>query len=225
MPRICAFVKREPSTARSACSSRGSAGGGAAERAERVGEDHARALKERGKLLAGRLGDFQLQQKGGARGGAASAIRRSSSRVRSSSSPTVPAGGSLDLHAARADGGQQNACVLRAEKKGGVGRPLLHGFEQHILILFVQPRAVGEDVDLARALVRADEGVRPHAADDVHAQLGVLVVAHGEDVGMDVREHFAAVRAGQTGLVRAGTLQRGSGVMRRGVPGRPLPRG
>ena len=73
----------------------------------------------------------------------------------------------LDLHAARADGGQQNACVLRAEKKGGVGRPLLHGFEQHILILFVQPRAVGEDVDLARALVRADEGVRPHAADDV----------------------------------------------------------
>ena len=35
---------------------------------------------------------------------------------------------------------------------------------------------------------------------------------------MDVREYFAAVRAGQTGLVRTGTLQRGSGVMRRGVP-------
>ena len=46
-------------------------GGRAAERAERVGEDHARALKERGKLLTGRLGGFQLQQKGGARGGAA----------------------------------------------------------------------------------------------------------------------------------------------------------
>ena len=93
-----------------------------------------------------------------------------------------------------------------------------HGFEQHILILFVQPRAVGEDVNLARALVRADEGVRPHAADDVHAQLGVLVVAHGEDVGVNVREHLAAMRAGQAGLVRTGTLQRGSGVMRRGVP-------
>ena len=46
-------------------------GGRAAERTERVGEDHARALKERGKLLTGRLGGFQLQQKGGARGGAA----------------------------------------------------------------------------------------------------------------------------------------------------------
>ena len=50
-------------------------GGRAAERAERVGEDHARALKERGKLLAGRLGGFQLQQKGGARGGAALSVK------------------------------------------------------------------------------------------------------------------------------------------------------
>ena len=50
-------------------------GGRAAERAERVGEDHARALKERGKLLAGCLGRFQLQQKGGARGGAALSVK------------------------------------------------------------------------------------------------------------------------------------------------------
>ena len=46
----------------------------------------------------------------------------------------------------------------------------------------------------------------------------MLVVAHGEDVGVDVRKHLTAVRADQTGLVRTGTLQRGSGVMRRGVP-------
>ena len=50
-------------------------GGRTAERAERVGEDHARALKERGKLLTGRLGGFQLQQKGGARGGAALSVK------------------------------------------------------------------------------------------------------------------------------------------------------
>ena len=130
------------SRARRAAPARRAARRGARRRACRARRRGSRACPQSSAASSSRvaLAVLQLQQK--ARRARRRGPRRSdgsSSRVRSSSSPTHPHRRELDLHAARADGGQQNACVLRAEKKGGVGRPLLHGLEQHILILFVQP--------------------------------------------------------------------------------------
>lgn len=58
-------------------------------------------------------------------------------------------GGELDLHAARADGLEQNRRIFRAEEERCVSGPLLHELQKHVLVLFRQDGAVLENVDLA----------------------------------------------------------------------------
>ena len=123
-------------------------------------------------------------------------------------------GGELDLHAARADGLEQNRRIFRAEEERCVSGPLLHELQKHVLVLFRQDGAVLENVDLARALVRADERVGAHRAYRVDRELLVLCVAHERDVGVDVLHHLAAGRAGEAGLAFRCALHRRGGIAR-----------
>ena len=112
---------------------------------------------------------------------------------------------------------QECGGVFRAEEKRGVGGTLLHGFEQHVLILLREQGAIFKNVDLARAFVRTDESVRARPAHDVHGDLGMLFIAHENHVGMNVPDHLAAVGTRKTGSFPAGgTLHRGGGIARGG---------
>ena len=109
----------------------------------------------------------------------------------------------LQQYAAGADGLQQDGGGGGAEDKGGIGRPLLHYLQQHVLIPLVELAAVRKDIDLPGGLVGADVDVLAQVADGLHGHLPVLGVLHVHHVRVDALQHLAAVAAAQAGLVRA----------------------
>ena len=109
-------------------------------------------------------------------------------------------GAELHLHAAGAQCLEHLAGVFRAEQERRVGRPLLHDFQQHVLVLLRQQGAVRKEVHLPPPLVGTDVGVSPDRAHHVHGDVLVVRVPDGDDVGVDVLPHLPAGGTHSAGL-------------------------
>ena len=117
----------------------------------------------------------------------------------------------VHLYTAGADGGQQHMGRGGTEDKSGVGRPFLHDLQQHVLILWGQLLAVGEDAHLPLTLVGADVHIAAHLPNILHRQVAALRILHPHHIGVDVLHHLAALGTLQAGAFSLAAAQVGCG--------------